>query len=572
MAKLVAVVADAEFGPRPALAVEALRHAAARDEHRIAIELRAGAQVLTPIENAELADADGVLLVGELAVDEARFAGLPRAHARLDEVLADPAACLARVTEAPRRPIATPPARPQRIVAVTSCPTGIAHTFMAAEGLTQAGARLGHDVRIETQGSVGIGTRLTPAEIHDADLVIIAADQAVDRARFEGKRVFVAATRPAIDDGVALVLRALAEAHPQGAPPAAPDAGRATGPTGPYRHLMTGVSFMLPFVVAGGLLIALAFALGGAHAGDASRNGTLAHDLFMVGAAGAFTLIVPVLAGYIAFSIADRPGIAPGMVGGLIATQMEAGFLGGLVAGFLAGYVVLFLTRLIVLPATLQGLKPVLILPLLGTLVTGLAMLMAGGPIAVLLAALTAWLDRMQGGSAILLGLLLGGMMAIDIGGPINKAAYVFAVGLIATGATTPMAAVMVGGMTPPLGLALATVLFGGRFTQEERQAAGAASVLGLSFVTEGAIPFAARDPLRVLPATVCGSAVAGAISMASGVGLLVPHGGIFVLPIPHAVTHLGACVIALLAGTVVTTVALFVLKRPVAAASARPA
>ncbi|KTF32523.1 PTS fructose transporter subunit IIC, partial [Xanthomonas vesicatoria] len=396
-------------------------------------------------------------------------------------------------------------------------------------------------------------------------------DREVDLARFGGKRLFKSGTKPAINDGPALINKALAEASVHGgATPASGTAASATaskanGRTGAYKHLMTGVSFMLPFVTAGGLLIALAFALGGIYAGDDAHQGTLAWSLFQIGAKAGFTLMVPALAGYIAYSIADRPGIAPGMIGGLVAANLNAGFLGGIIAGFIAGYGVAALNRYIKLPRNLEGLKPVLILPVLGTLLVGLAMMYVfGQPVADLLAWLTAWLRGMQGSSALLLGLLLGGMMAFDMGGPVNKAAYAFSTGLIASQVYTPMAAAMVAGMTPPLGIALATWVFRNRFTVEERGSATAAGVLGLAFVTEGAIPYAARDPLRTIPALVVGSAVAGAISMSVGAELKAPHGGIFVLLIPNAVTHLAMYVLALLAGVAVTAIALRVLKKPV--------
>ncbi|HZV10062.1 MAG TPA: fructose-specific PTS transporter subunit EIIC, partial [Novosphingobium sp.] len=351
------------------------------------------------------------------------------------------------------------------------------------------------------------------------------------------------------------------------APGADAPAPRADKP-GPYKHLMTGVSFMLPFVVAGGLLIAMAFALGGIHANDEAAAGTLAHALFTIGAKGGFALIVPALAGYIAFAIADRPGLAPGMIGGMLAANIGAGFLGGIAAGFIAGYAVAGINRALPLPRNLAGLKPVLILPLLGSLVTGLAMLYAvGQPVAAVLAFLTEWLRGMQGSSALLLGLILGAMMAFDLGGPVNKAAYAFSVGLISAQVYTPMAATMVAGMTPPLAVALATRLFANRFTPDEREAAGATAVLGLAFVSEGAIPFAARDPLRMIPSLMAGSALAGAISMAAGVELKVPHGGIFVLPIPGAVSHVALYAAALVAGTVFSTLLIGLLKRPAAAA-----
>jgi PTS system fructose-specific IIC component len=275
-------------------------------------------------------------------------------------------------------------------------------------------------------------------------------------------------------------------------------------------------------------------------------------------------LFVPVLGGYIAYSIADRPGLAPGMIGGLLSSLLGAGFLGAIVAGFIAGYGTLYLNRLIRLPRSLEGLKPVLILPVLGTLLTGLLMVyVIGTPVADVLAFLTTFLKSMQGSSAIVLGLLLGAMMAFDMGGPVNKAAYTFSVALLSAQVYTPMAAVMAAGMTPPLGIALATRLFASRFTEVEREAGLSTGALGLAFITEGAIPFAAKDPFRVIPCTVAGSAIAGAISMSAGVQLKVPHGGIFVLPIPDAVTHLGFYVIALVAGTLVTSAMLGILKRP---------
>ena len=420
---------------------------------------------------------------------------------------------------------------------------------------------------METQGSVGAQDALSDDEIAAADLVLIAADREVDLSRFSGKRLFKSGTKPAINDGQNLIRKALAEAGVQTGTVAAGRTTEKARVTGPYKHLMTGVSFMLPFVTAGGLLIALAFALGGIYAFDDAHKGTLAWSLFQIGAKSGFMLMVPALAGYIAYSIADRPGIAPGMIGGLVAVNMDAGFIGGILAGFIAGYGVHWINRALRLPRSLEGLKPVLILPVLGTLLVGLLMMyVIGTPVAGLLAWLTDWLRGMQGSSAILLGLLLGGMMAVDMGGPVNKASYAFSTALISSQVYTPMAATMIGGMTPPLGIALATWLFRNRFTAEERGTAGAAGVLGLSFVTEGAIPYAARDPLRTIPALILGSAVAGAISMAAGVELKVPHGGVFVLPIPNAVTHLGIYLLALVAGVAVTAVALRVLKKPVTA------
>ncbi|KPC55418.1 1-phosphofructokinase [Amantichitinum ursilacus] len=466
---------------------------------------------------------------------------------------------------------AGPGQNPLRIIAITSCPTGIAHTFMAAEALEQAGRQLGHAIHVETQGSVGAQNALKPAQIADADLVIIAADAQVDQARFAGKRVYRSGTKAAINDGQALIKLAAAEASvwqsdTAGSPAesASKESAASNKGNGPYKHLMTGVSYMLPLVVAGGLLIALAFAVGGIYAYDDSHKGTLAWALFQIGAKGAFALMVPVLSAYIAWSIVDRPGLTPGLVGGMLANTTGAGFLGGIVAGFIAGYATRYLNQYIRLPRNLAGLKPVLILPLLSTLIVGLLMLyVIGEPVAVVLQAMSGWLKGLQGSSALMLGAILGAMMAIDMGGPVNKAAYAFSTGLVVTGVCTPMAAVMAAGMTPPLGIALACWLFKNRFSAEDREAAKAAAVLGLAFITEGAIPYAARDPMRVIPSCVLGSTVAGAISLASGAALKVPHGGIFVLPIPDAISHLGMYVVALLAGTCVTALALFVLKPP---------
>ncbi|MGX9961716.1 PTS fructose transporter subunit IIC [Roseomonas sp. F4] len=568
MSGMIAVVASGDSPVKAMLAAEALRAAARRLGLDMPVEVRSGQQVLTPLPAEHAADA--LLLVGESAQAPNGLEQRPTLRARLEEVLADAGAVLARAL--PQDVAPTPAAQgPRRIVAITSCPTGIAHTFMAAEGLEQAAKALGHSIRVETQGSVGAQNALTAEEIAAADLVLIAADTQVDLSRFAGKRLFQSGTKPAINAGQALVARAFAEATTQGAAAQAESAPAKPAATGPYKHLMTGVSFMLPFVVAGGLLVALAFAFGGIYAYDDAHRDTLAGALFQIGGRAALALMVPALAGYIAYSIADRPGIAPGMIGGMIAGQLNAGFLGGIVAGFLAGYVVAWLNRNLRLPRTLEGLKPVLILPVLGTLITGLAMIyVAGAPVAAALAALTEFLRGMQGSGAIALGLLIGAMMAFDMGGPVNKAAYAFSTGLLTSAVYSPMAAAMVAGMTPPLGLALACWLFRDRFSAEEREAAPAAGVLGLAFISEGAIPFAAKDPLRVIPALVLGSAVAGAISMWVGAELRVPHGGIFVLPIPNAVTHLGGYILALIAGTVVTTVALRLLKRPVVAGGAR--
>lgn len=568
MANLLAVIAAPDRSTQSMLAGEALRQAATRLKHKIDVEIHTAQGVQQPLSASAIADADAVLLIGEAAAQDVRFANSHTLLSSLEAVLADAEGQLKASLNAQTASSAL------RIVGITSCPTGIAHTFMAAEGLSQAAQKLGHNIRVETQGSVGAQDTLTADEIRLADVVIIAADTQVDLSRFTGKRLFSSGTKPAINDGENLVRRAIAEAQPHGASQAASNQAAATPAAsgqseqrnGAYKHLMTGVSFMLPFVTAGGIMIALAFALGGIYAFDDAHKGTLAWALFQIGAKSAFALMVPILAGYISYSIANRPGIAPGMVGGMLAASLGSGFLGGIAAGFIAGYGTDFLNKKIQLGRNLDGLKPVLILPVLGSLLVGLLMIyVIGTPVAGLLAMLTDTLKSMQGSSALLLGAILGAMMAFDMGGPVNKAAYAFATGLIASQVYTPMAAVMAAGMTPPLGIALATKLFADRFTADEREAGKAAGVLGISFISEGAIPFAARDPLRVIPSLMVGSAVTGAISMTMGVELKVPHGGVFVLPIPNAVTHLGSYLVALVVGTVLTAVMLRVLKKPLA-------
>ena len=566
MSNLIAVVAATDRPTQATLAAEALKKAAIKLGHSLAVELRAGEAVTGALRPDAIAGAEAVLLVGE-SKDDARFEGKKTVRATLNAALSDASATLGGA-------FATA-AGGKKVVAVTSCPTGIAHTFMAAEGVERGAKALGHSVKVETQGSVGAQNTLTPQEIAEADLVIIAADTNVDLSRFSGKALYMSPTKDAIGDGKALVARAFAEARirPGGAGTpavsanladqvAAEKAARAAARTGIYKHLMTGVSYMLPFVVAGGLLIAISFALGGIYVYDDAHKGTLGQALFLIGAKSSFALMVPILAGFIAYSIADRPGIAPGAVGGMLANSIGAGFLGGIVAGFLAGYIVKFLNDHINLGKNLAGLKPVLILPLLGSAIVGLLMIyVIGEPVATALAAMTAWLKGMQTGNAILLGAIIGAMMAFDMGGPVNKSAYTFATGLIASQVYGPMAAAMVAGMTPPLALALASKVFRDRFNEDEREAGNAAFVLGLSFITEGAIPFAAKDPLRVIPSLMVGSAIAGMISMGLGCDLKVPHGGVFVLPIPNAVTNLGGYLIAMVAGTIVSAVLLRIVK-----------
>jgi len=456
----------------------------------------------------------------------------------------------------------------KKIVAVTSCPTGIAHTYMASESLEEAAKKMDLKMKVETQGSVGVENELNDQDIKEADAVIIAADTNVSKERFAGKPIVEVAVADAIDDAEALINQALEKAE-KGEKTELENnlqsqvsdekQKRKEKRSGPYKHLMTGVSFMLPFVVAGGLAIALSFVFG---INAAEQEGSLAAALSQIGGGAAFALMVPVLAGYISFSIADRPGIAPGMIGGMLASSIGAGFLGGIIAGFLAGYLTQWLKNTIKLPENLQGLMPVLVLPFLSSLIVGLLMIyLIGPPVEGIMNGLESWLNGMTGTNAVLLGLILGAMMAFDMGGPVNKAAYTFGVGLLGSEIYGPMAAIMAAGMTPPLGLALATTLFKNRFTRQEIEAGKPAWFMGISFITEGAIPFAAADPIRVIPSIMTGSAVTGALSMLFGVGLKAPHGGIFVLPIPNVVTNLGFYALSIIAGTIVTALMLRILK-----------
>jgi PTS system fructose-specific IIC component len=561
------------------MAAEALKKTAELMGHTIKVETRGAEGAKNVLSEQDIATADVVIIASDIYLDLEKLAGKPMVAVSTSEAIRKTKAVIesalaemeeieeaAATTATPEQP---PSSRGpgKRLVAVTSCPTGIAHTFMAAEALKKAATHLNHEIKVETQGSVGAKNVLTEADIAAADAVVIAADAYVDTARFAGKRLYATGTKAALHDGTAVIEEALALPEPAKADLMSRvkeiKQSRSADKTGPYKHLMTGVSYMLPMVVAGGLLIALAFAFGGIYAGD--QKGTFGWALMQIGGATAFSLFVPVLAGFIAYSIADRPGITPGLIGGMLATTVGAGFLGGIIAGFMAGYLTFFLNKIIRLPDNLAGLKPVLILPFLSSLIIGLLMIfLVGPPVKIALTALTDWLNGMQHSSALVLGLILGGMMAFDMGGPVNKAAYTFSVGLLASKIYGPMAATMAAGMTPPLGLALAAFLFRNRFTLEEHEASKAAFVLGISFITEGAIPFAARDPFRVIPCITAGSAVTGALSMVLGSKLLVPHGGIFVLLIPNAVTNLLPYVTAIIAGTAVTALALFIVKKPV--------
>lgn len=438
------------------------------------------------------------------------------------------------------------------IVAITACPTGVAHTFMAAEALESTAKAMGHFAKVETRGSIGAKNTLTDAEIAQADLVILAVDIEVDASQFAGKRIYRCSTGEALKKTETVITKAIADAQVE-SQANTDDSQRAfkKEKTGAYKHLMTGVSFMLPVVVAGGLIIALSFVFG---IEAFQQEGTLAAALMQIGGGTAFALMIPVLAGYIAFSIADRPGLAPGLVGGMLASSVGAGFLGGIVAGFLAGYLAKFLADNIQLPKSIEALKPILIIPLIATLVTGLVMIyIVGGPMSAIMNGLTEFLSNMGSTNAVLLGLLLGAMMCFDLGGPVNKAAYTFGVGLLASQTYMPMAAIMAAGMTPAIGMGIATFFGRKYFTDAEHEAGKASFVLGLCFISEGAIPFAARDPLRVIPVAMIGGAITGALSMLIGAELLAPHGGIFVLFIPNAITSVFLYAGAIALGSLIT-------------------
>lgn len=468
-----------------------------------------------------------------------------------------------------------------RVLAVTACPTGIAHTYMAAEALAKAGDKLGLPCKVETNGSGGAKNILTAEEIAACDGIIVAADKNVETARFDGKPVLF--TR--VDDGIhkpeELIQRIesgeVPVFHAKGGKPAAEASGSDTLGHTVYKHLMNGVSHMLPFVVGGGILIALAFLFDdfSIDPSNFGMNTPLAAFFKTVGNA-AFNYMLPILSAYIAMSIADRPGLAVGFVGGVLAmngtsfsgllegntTGISGGFLAALLAGFAAGYLVKFLERITdKFPSSVDGIRPMLIYPLGGMLVMGVVMCAINPIMGLINEAIAAWLNTMGGTSKVLLGAICGGMMSIDMGGPFNKAAYVFGTAALSSGTYDVMAAVMVGGMVPPIAIALSTTFCPKKWTSEERKNGFVNYIMGLCFISEGAIPFAATDPLRVLPSCVIGSAVSGALSMLFGCTLRAPHGGIFVFPV---VGNAPLYVVALVAGSVVGAVVLSLLKKPV--------
>ncbi|MGN8276362.1 PTS fructose-like transporter subunit IIB [Pseudomonas sp. SMN5] len=553
------------------LCARLLDAAAQRQGWSTSVEVHDAAHPERQLSAATLEAAEWVLLVTSGPLDLSRFVGKRVFRSTPAQALQDVDSLLRRGAEeasvlresdvleqAPASSVSTE--RAPRLVAITACPTGVAHTFMAAEALQQAATRLGYDLQVETQGSVGARNPLSAEAIAEADVVLLATDIEVATERFAGKKIYRCGTGIALKQAEATLNKALTEGRQESVASGSASPAKSEK-TGVYKHLLTGVSFMLPMVVAGGLLIALSFVFG---ITAFKEPGTLAAALMQIGGDTAFKLMVPLLAGYIAYSIADRPGLAPGMIGGLLASTLGAGFIGGIIAGFLAGYAALAINRYARLPQSLEALKPILIIPLLASLFTGLVMIyIVGKPVAGMLEGLTHFLDSMGTTNAILLGVLLGAMMCVDLGGPINKAAYAFSVGLLASQSYAPMAATMAAGMVPPIGLGIATFIARRKFAQTEREAGKAALVLGLCFISEGAIPFAAKDPLRVIPASIAGGALTGALSMYFGCKLMAPHGGLFVMLIPNAINHALLYLLAIVAGSLVTGVAYALLKRP---------
>ena len=482
------------------------------------------------VEQAQ--DADLVLVLGDKLPNNPALAGKKVFLTAFEQAFNAPEQTLQQAltsatdyqapTDAPTETVASD--RPLNIVAVTACPTGVAHTFMAAEAISTYCQKQGWNVKVETRGQVGASNLISAEDVAAADLAFIATDIDVDLSKFDGKKMYHTSTGLALKKTAQEFEKAFKEAkvyhHKQDNNAAAKTESKEKGEKkGIYSHLMTGVSHMLPMVVAGGLIIALSFVFG---IEAFKEEGTLAAALMKIGGGSAFALMIPILSGYIAYSIADRPGLTPGLVGGMLASSLGAGFIGGIISGFLAGYIAKAINDHIKLPQTMNALKPILIIPFLSTLFVGLIMIyIVGEPVAWVMNSMTEFLKGMQSGSAVVLGIILGAMMCFDMGGPVNKAAYTFGVGLLASASYLPMAAVMAAGMVPALGMGIATFIARKKFNANELEGGKASFVLGLCFISEGAIPFAARDPMRVIPSCMIGGALTGALSMVFGVQLM---------------------------------------------------
>ena len=541
----------ANFGHAKAFLLREMLSKAAQAQHQI-------------VDSAEAADL--IVVFGNALPNNAGFNGKKVFLVKIDEHfnapenLLDTAIQQAQDYVPPAESAVVSNGKMKNIVAVTACPTGVAHTFMSAEAIETYAKQQGWQVKVETRGQVGAGNEITAEEVAEADLVFVAADIDVPLDKFKGKLMYRTSTGLALKKTAQEFDKAFKEAKIyEGGATSAAKAEERGEKKGVYKHLMTGVSHMLPLVVAGGLLIAISFMFGIEAFKDENIAGGLPKALMDIGGGAAFHLMIAVFAGYVAFSIADRPGLAVGLIGGMLATTAGAGILGGIIAGFLAGYVVKGLNSAIQLPPSLTSLKPILILPLVGTLIVGLAMIyVINPPVAKIMAALSDWLKSLGDINAIVLGVILGAMMCIDMGGPVNKAAYTFSVGMLASQVFTPMAAAMAAGMVPPIGMAIATWLARNKFTANQRDAGKASFVLGLCFISEGALPFVAADPLRVIISSVLGGATAGAISMSLGIALQAPHGGLFVVPfVSEPLMYLAAIAI----GSVVTGVIYALIK-----------
>ena len=541
----------ANFGHAKAFLLREMLSKAAQAQHQI-------------VDSAEAAEL--IIVLGNALPNNALFNGKKVFLAKIDEHFNAPENLLDQAIQQAQDYV--PPAesavvsngKMKNIVAVTACPTGVAHTFMSAEAIETYAKQQGWQVKVETRGQVGAGNEITAEEVAEADLVFVAADIDVPLDKFKGKLMYRTSTGLALKKTAQEFDKAFKEAKIyEGGATSAAKAEERGEKKGVYKHLMTGVSHMLPLVVAGGLLIAISFMFGIEAFKDENIAGGLPKALMDIGGGAAFHLMIAVFAGYVAFSIADRPGLAVGLIGGMLATTAGAGILGGIIAGFLAGYVVKGLNDVIKLPPSLMSLKPILILPLLGSFIVGLAMIyLINPPVAKIMTALSEWLKSMGDVNAMVLGVIIGTMMCIDMGGPVNKAAYTFSVGMIASQVYTPMAAAMAAGMVPPIGMAIATWLARSKFTSNQRDAGKASFVLGFCFISEGALPFVAADPLRVIISSVLGGATAGAISMSLGITLQAPHGGLFVVPfVSEPLMYLAAIAI----GSVVTGVIYAVIK-----------
>ncbi|WP_215540533.1 fructose-specific PTS transporter subunit EIIC [Borreliella bavariensis] len=451
------------------------------------------------------------------------------------------------------------------ILAVTACPVGIAHTYMAAESLKKAALELNINIKVETNGSSGTENPITEEEIKNAKGIIIASGKTINKERFSGKPLIEVGVKDGIHKAKELIqtiLKNEAQIYNKSNANTAAEKPKQNQRTGIYKHLMNGVSFMLPFVVSGGIIIAISFMFGikAFDINDPSYN-KIADILMQIGGGSAFALMIPILAGYISFSIAERPGLAPGMITGLMMNNENAGFLGGILAGFISGYVTLIVKKISdkIIPSSLRGINPVLTYPFLSVIISGILIYVMLSPISFINESITNMLNQLSGTNMAILGALLGGMMAIDMGGPVNKAAYAFGIAMITAKNYIPHASIMAGGMIPPIGIAIATSLFKNRFSKEERESGKVCYFLGACFITEGVIPFAASDPLRIIPACILGSSLGGFISALFKVEVIAPHGGIFILPI---VVNPLMWIISILAGSIITAVLIGFFKK----------